>query len=206
MPTSYTAAIADDISFNDFVMGCARAMGALISMRDSPSDAVIPEWFVPSAYHKVEASNCFEQINVLCKMPIDELEKTAFESYSAELAARADAIRGKDLLRHKYSAMLEQVNAWETPTPDHLEFKSFMVDQINTSLIFDCDDSYYKEQVPLRLSGEEWLKKELLLLQKSHKYHLEEQSKEVDRTERRNLWLRQLRESLAAREAVSQGD
>jgi hypothetical protein len=191
MPTSYTAAIADDISFNDFVMGCARAMGALISMRDSPSDAVIPEWFVPSAYHKVEASNCFEQINVLCKMPIDELEKTAFESYSAELAARADAIRGKDLLRHKYSAMLEQVNAWETPTPDHLEFKSFMVDQINTSLIFDCDDSYYKEQVPL---------------QKSHKYHLEEQSKEVDRTERRNLWLRQLRESLAAREAVSQGD
>ena len=50
MPTEYTDAIADGISFNDFMMKCARGMGALIMMSDEPSDAPILEQFEPSDY------------------------------------------------------------------------------------------------------------------------------------------------------------
>jgi hypothetical protein len=36
MPTGYTAAIKDGISFEKFVWDCARGMGALVMMRDEP--------------------------------------------------------------------------------------------------------------------------------------------------------------------------
>jgi hypothetical protein len=50
MPTGYTAAIKDGISFQQFAMACARAFGALVMMRDEPSSAPIPD-FQPSNFH-----------------------------------------------------------------------------------------------------------------------------------------------------------
>ncbi|MEO6145904.1 MAG: hypothetical protein ABIT70_02405 [Sulfuriferula sp.] len=205
MPTSYTAAIANDISFNDFVMGCARAMGALILMRDKPLDATIPEWFLPSPYYADEKNKASDKMEALLCMPLCDVEKAAIDSYSAELAARADAIQGIAMLRHKYSTMLEQVKAWEPPTEDHLEFKEFMIEQINTSLIYDCNDTYYKEQVPLRLTGEEWRKKNMMELEMQFERYDEEHDKEIARTHARNRWLRELRNSLAAHESANQG-
>ena len=35
--TGYTSKIAQDITFKDFVMSCARAFGALVTLRDKPS-------------------------------------------------------------------------------------------------------------------------------------------------------------------------
>ena len=56
MPTGYTLELYDgkDITFEEFVLKCARAFGALINMRDEPRDAPIPERFEPSYYHLKE--------------------------------------------------------------------------------------------------------------------------------------------------------
>ncbi len=51
MPTGYTADIAKGITFQQYAWSCARAFGALVMMRDEPSDAPIPEAFTPSDYH-----------------------------------------------------------------------------------------------------------------------------------------------------------
>ena len=37
MPTGYTDKIKDGITFKEYAMGCARAFGALITMRDNPA-------------------------------------------------------------------------------------------------------------------------------------------------------------------------
>lgn len=54
MPTGYTAGVKDGTvtDFKAFVMQCARAFGALIDMRDDPSDVPIPKSFAPSSYGK----------------------------------------------------------------------------------------------------------------------------------------------------------
>ena len=52
MPTGYTSKIKDDITFEQYAMGCARAFDALIDMRDEASDALIPEELTPSNYHE----------------------------------------------------------------------------------------------------------------------------------------------------------
>ncbi len=50
MPTGYTDAVKDGITFDQFVLGCARGMGALVMMRDEPSGTPIPERFEPSRF------------------------------------------------------------------------------------------------------------------------------------------------------------
>lgn len=51
MPTGYTANVHDGITFEQFVWQCARGMGALVTMRDEPTGAPIPERFEPSDYN-----------------------------------------------------------------------------------------------------------------------------------------------------------
>lgn len=50
MPTGYTADLHDgkDVTFDQFVKQCARGMGALVTLRDAPWDAPLPERFEPS--------------------------------------------------------------------------------------------------------------------------------------------------------------
>jgi len=53
MPTGYTYPVVEGkiTEFSDFALSCARAFGALITMRDDPHDTPIPETFEPSDYN-----------------------------------------------------------------------------------------------------------------------------------------------------------
>ena len=58
MPTGYTAYVQEGATFEEFVWRCARNFGALVTMRDEPTDVPVPDAFTPSKYH-------LEQIAVL---------------------------------------------------------------------------------------------------------------------------------------------
>ena len=49
MPTGYTAPVQDGkiVTLKDFAWCCARGMGALVTMREAPSDAEIPRAVLP---------------------------------------------------------------------------------------------------------------------------------------------------------------
>jgi hypothetical protein len=89
--------------------------------------------------------------------------------------------------------MLRQVRAWQPPTTDHAALKEFMEKQITASI--DCDCIVYGEPPTLQ-HGAEWLAEQLRRLNYSIAYHSKHYAEEVDRTERRAQWVRQLRESL----------
>lgn len=196
MPTGYTAAIADDITFNDFAMNCARAMGALVMMRDEPTGAQIPERFEPSDYHVKAIAKAKESLLLLEAMSAAEATEKAKLAFTEETEYRNSAMQKNDDLRKKYTSMLQQVQAWEPPTQDHNGFKAFMVEQINSSIDFDCNNSYYMERNPILLSGDEWLECETAKAKKDLDYHTAENEKEIERTEARNRWVKELRDSL----------
>lgn len=196
MPTGYTDAIADDITFNDFAMRCARAMGALVMMRDEPSSAPIPERFEPSDYHAKKIAEATATLDRLADMTEVEMEQSASDAYEAAVAAQAAAIHRNATLREKYNAMLAKVEAWQSPSADHDGLKKFMVEQITMSIDFDCDNRYYRDQKPTKLTGAEWRAQEEAKARKDIAYHKTENAEEIERTEARNTWLRQLRESL----------
>jgi hypothetical protein len=196
MPTGYTAAIADDITFDDFVMSCARGIGALVMMRDEPANAPIPERFEPSDYHTKKIAEVTAALGRLADMTDAEAEQSACDAYAAAITAQAAAIHRNDTLREKYNAMLAKVEAWQSPSDDHEWLKKFMVVQIMSSIDFDCNNRYYRDQKHAKLTGAEWRAQEEAKARKDIAYHEAENAKEIERTEARNTWLRQLRESL----------
>ena len=198
MPTGYTAAIADGISFRDFVMQCARSRGALIEMRDDPLDTPIPKRFEPSDYHIKQQQIAADEGQRLQNMTAEEAEIEAERDFEQACADHARSIDKTNNLRRKYEVMLKQVRAWEPPTAEHVELKQFMIDQIVDSMKYDCDTGmdYYTRYQPQRLTGAEWLKRKLDTAVDNYKYHQDAYLKEVERVESRNRWVKALVESL----------
>lgn len=197
MPTGYTADIAKGITFEQFTLNCARAFGALITMRDDPSDTPIPEEFKPrTEYHDKALKEAKVELLKLEVLTPTEAKYKAKEEYDKEVESRAKDLKENQVLMSKYKAMLKQVRAWKPPTPDHSELKNFMVQQIKSSIDHDGHGSYYENNPVILLSGEDWRKQEIARVKRSITYHTKERKEEVERCQGRTQWVKDLRASL----------
>ncbi len=179
-------------------MGCARAFGALIMMRDDPQNAEIPESFEASTYHKDAIEKESTELNELLAMDHSTADAKAKEAHQKHIDYHTKAIAKNNALSAKYKAMLAQVEAYESPSPDHDNFKKFMADQITESIKFDCSSNYHRESLASAklMSGAEWILAEKERLEKSIDYHKKQHQEELDRTNNRNEWVKKLRDSL----------
>lgn len=197
MPIGYTYIVAnnENFTFPEFAMRCARNFGALVMMREEPLDAPIPERFEPSDYYKQEyekAKAAYE--NFIANPPTDEDLEKQYNEYVANETERFAAISAeKDMKRSRYNAMLLKVLKWQPPTSEHEGLKKFMIDQLHDSIEADCCE--YQPRIPD--------KEEYVAFHRSGKYLKEELDfyekrwrEEVERTNARNKWLSELRESL----------
>ena len=196
MPTGYTAAIKDGITFQQYAMTCARAFGALIEMRDDPMDAPIPDEFKSSDYHSkalATAKDKLASLKVLTKeaarIEADREFQESLNSYNRRLREKAD-------LRSKYQSMLAEVEAWQAPTPDHAAYKAFMAEQITQSIEWDCSTKY--DTPPECKSTDGWLSIAIAEAERSIAYHTDEHAKEVARAASRSAWVQALKKSLSA--------
>lgn len=198
MPSGYTSSIQDGITFENFAMKCARSFGACIEMRDDPLDKEIPNGFKPRTYHSKEIKRLKAEAAKIGLMSLEDAYNVSVTEYEQTLVRLK---RGKesdlDLLK-KYNSMLEQVEAWDPPTKDHVELKSFMASQIKESIRFDCSTGYYDKEIAnlTLLSPQEWLEKEKTKIWTEITYHTKEHKKDVARAKDRTTWVRQLRKSL----------
>lgn len=196
MPTGYTAAVKDGITFEQFAMQCARAMGALIMMRDEPFDAPIPERFEPSSYHLKKLAEVEKNLARYQNMSDSEVDRERLKEFQEAVAYREERIKSGNDLRSKYEAMRAQVDAWVPPTPEHEGFRDFMLRQLDESIKFDCSTAYYSE--PDLHGAAAWRDMKIAQARRDIEYHSAEHAKEVERTESRNAWLKALRDSLKA--------
>jgi hypothetical protein len=195
MPTGYTDKIKDDITFEEFAMGCARATGACITMKDDSSGEEVPQKFEPSVYHLEEMHRYQEKLNELNNLTPEEAEERAVAEHEKSFADSVNYQSNREQLKLKYDTMLEKVNAWRPPTDEHTGLKDFMIQQITDSTKFDCA-SYYGSEVPQLISGPEWLADRIDSIADSIDYHAKQHTGEIKRVAVRNLWLSQLRGSL----------
>lgn len=194
MPTGYTACIEKGVTFEQYALGCARAFGALVMMRDEPADAPIPEKFEPSDWHLKALTEAQERLKSLDGLSVEAAQICADSDHREALKKREEQIAEKAELRRKYEDMLTTVRAWTPPTPEHKEFKKFMDEQIVMSMDSDC--RVYPEEAPDPLTGRQWLDAEVESARRDIAYHTKEHAKEVERSKGRTEWVRQLREAL----------
>lgn len=200
MPTGYTAAIGEGkgITFEKFILQCARAFGACIEMRDEPMDKPIPDEFKPSDYSKKQLAEANKLVEALDAMTDAECAKKARSEYDESVKYHKEGIAKNATLKSKYEEMLAKVEAWTPPSPDHEGLKKFMREQIAESIQFDCGGSYHADALnQLRVqTGAEWRKSAIEKARKDIAYHSKSQAEENERAAKRTLWVRQLRESI----------
>lgn len=196
MPTGYTSRIADGIEFKDFVMQCARAFGALVTMRDDPFDAPVPDEFKPSSYEKSMIDRNIDRKLQLQTMTDEEAEIESQKQYEKEKASNQKYIDDHKILKLKYELMLEKVRAWTPPTKDHEELKRFMTEQIQSSIRGDCDISYWEGKTIYKMSGKDWRERELNEAVENIAYYNKKYAEELERCKQRTAWVRALKESL----------
>lgn len=197
MPTGYTAKIKDGIEFKEFALDCARAFGACIELRDEGGGGeLIPDEFQPSSYSKEAADRAREQLKSIIAMTDEEKENAAICAYEEAEDARIKALSEKAELRVKYEEMLDSVLKWKIPTVEHRGLRDFMIEQIKTSIDFDCGGDYYKTPTQ-KIGADEWFSGEVDRLEESIRRHEENYVEEVERAKARSEWVMALKESLS---------
>lgn len=196
MPTGYTADVQKGITFKQFAMNCARAMGALVMMRDEPSGAEIPEAFPPSTYNRDQLPRLRDELGKLRAMNVAEIEAAAADDFKKQTASYQERMQQREDLRVKYQAILDEVNAWTPPTPEHEGFKQFMQEQLTGSIKFDCDLGKFDTE-PAPVDPQQWIELQLQSVLRDIEYNTKADAEEVERTQKRNDWISALRTSLA---------
>lgn len=193
MPTGYTADVQNGKieTLSDYAYGCARAFGALIMMRDESSDTPIPESFEPNTKHHEDKLAIAEAI-LLVTPSSDECEQIAQDEFDEEMANYKNQVALNNQQHERYKSMLVKVVSWKAPE-DHKNLKDFMIDQLNKSIEFDI----HEPKMPVQKSGADWLTNRNDKAKWDINYHTRNIKEEIERTDSRNLWLSQLRESLA---------
>jgi hypothetical protein len=196
MPTGYTHPVQNGTitEFPEFAMQCARAFGALVMMRDDPSDTPIPDEFTPSDYHKTAIDKARAGLLALDGMTPNECDAAAVVAFNEAVASRKKRELERTTEHARYIAMRSKVEKWKPPTPDHNGLRHFMLEQLNSSIEFDC--SIYATDLPILQTGSEWLANKKDGAEKDILYHTKEHAKELERTATRNAWVKALRASL----------
>lgn len=196
MPTGYTADVQSGkvTDFRTFALQCARAFGALITMRDDPADATIPDEFQPGTHNSNALKQATERLAALSAMSPAQAEAAAQQDFKERTSAKRKYEADKEAQRARYDAMIDHVMAWTPPTPDHLEMKSFMLQQLLDSKRIDCGGEYWQTVEPL--SGEQWLAAQRMSTQRDIDYYADADRKERERAADRTAWVRALKASL----------
>lgn len=199
MPTGYTSDIYEgkDITVKDFISQCARAFGAYVMVRDEPLDAKVPDKFKPDTYHLKQLEKSKERLAQYQCMTTEEIEKKIDEDYHDMVKGNEKYYQEKIQLQKRYFNMLEKVEAWNPPTPEHNNLKDFCIKQLNESIQFDCGslDKYESEKVK-KQTPEEWINRRIESCLWDIEYHSKGWESEIKRVNERNAWIKQLKESL----------
>jgi len=197
VPTGYTQKLyeGEPQSFVEFAMGAARGMAQLYPMRDEAPDAAIPEFFEPDPREKVYLDAARLKLEELTKRSNDEWRLAMLaDNDKLEADSRKD-IERSNAMRLRYEAMLAEVDAWMPPSSEHEAMKTFMHDQLVTSIDFDCS---FQRSPTLVHSVSTYREVRLQSARDSLARAMLDWGDAVARAETRTRWVRLLRESLAS--------
>lgn len=205
MPTGYTAPVADGTitDFRTFALSCARAFGALITMRDDPATAPIPEEFQVDSHYRKRVEAARADLGAARAMTVEDAVAAQAEEARSQVEADERIRTKKRESEARYEAMLADVRGWVPPSPDHVEMKEFMVSQLVESIRWDCGDWGIDEPEPME--PEVWLARHVEQKAQALASAEEALRQEEERVAGRNRWVRQLRESLPEPQVTVEG-
>lgn len=187
--------IDNNQTFNEFAQTCAKAFGALISLRDEPLSTPIPEEFTCDPYHQNAIQETQKKLDCLL-----EMSKTQMIQYGKKQIAKKIEVYKKILqeykeINEKVNAMMEKTLTWTPPSPDHEGLKKYMIEQLKSSTqdvpYYEKEIEKLKEKPPMDVYNNE-----IKILERDIDYHQQKYKEEVQRVEKRNNWIKSLKKNL----------
>jgi hypothetical protein len=132
MTTGYTEGVESGRikSLKDFAMQCARSFGALIHMRDMPLDAPVFKKIEPEPHYQDSLNAAISELDRIKKLrPCEIIDGAARYNARREEFNRHDR-EDLTIKANRIKDMLDQVNAWQPPTIEHVGLKQFMIEQL----------------------------------------------------------------------------
>ena len=80
------------------------------------------------------------------------------------------------------------------PTSEHKGLKDYAIKQIQDSINFDCNTSYYEDVK--KETVEEYKARKINGFESDLLYHTKKNQEEIDSNNQKNSWIKQLRDSL----------
>lgn len=208
MMTGYVGyMVENNQTFEEFALTCARNFGALIMMRDESWNAPIPI-FEPTDHYTKRLAESKEELARLLAMSNDEKWAYGKAIRDRNIADGREWLEAAQRKEATIDAMLEQVQAWEPPTADHVNLKEFMIEQLMTSKEDNVKWRTESLATTISITPMEYYDAAVESAERSIARHAEMEREEIERTNKRNAWVRELRESLRSMEAITdnQGD
>lgn len=187
MPSFYTYPVADGtvVDLKPFALACARSFGALVRLRDDPSDAEVTDAvFAPSEYFPESLRRAEVRLAKLNAMSPAEREEAAATAFEEEADRWRKEVALRIATRARYNAMLEKVLAWQPPSADHQGLQTFMVAQINEAIEWDTA----LPPAPTRGTGEAWALAEAAAATRSIQYLQEKVAEELALCAQQKAW------------------
>ena len=193
MASGYTCLIGTGATFDEFIMRCARAFGPLVSMRDEPGGAPIPDEILPNERHQQNLDSLAKELAELKAMDEEDIAAAWEKEYDSEVEYYQNRILEENVLKRKYLAMLVEVDKWDPPTEDHVGLKKFMIEQINDAIKCDCGGTHTP---PVAEVPGEWYASRLRYVAGMHVHAAKEFEKAKEIAAMQTTWLKALKESV----------
>lgn len=193
MPTGYTSGILDGkiTTFSQFAKLCMSAFGAEITPR-TPSDYYSKE--IEKAKQLLKDAETLSD-EVIVQNRKSELENSKEYHLKAIAKAKVDTKNLNDILK--------DVRNWQPPTSEHTGIKNFMIEQIQTTINFDCKTKFNYDELAkielelLNLNAHEIRKDMIAKAKKDFEYYTKNYNEDVERCDKSNQWVADFLGSLA---------
>lgn len=199
MPTGYTYSVQNGevTELKEFMLSCAKGFGAFIHMRDDGISSDI-KYREVGEYYSRRLENTKREFEEFKLLSDEEIQKQLDESYERRVKEQKEGLKRFDEQKQRYLDMIDKVKEWIPPTEDHIKLKEFALEQLNSSLEFDCSDSsrnYYLQE-PFKDTVEEYRVYKIKSYLKDLEYYSKSYRDELESVEKANKWIRDLIESL----------
>lgn len=194
MPTGYTAKVQNGeiTDPKEYILNCARNFGALIHMRDSDSCEI--EKRKVDNYYLERMESSIKDYQDFIKLSDDEIEKRINKEYDEAVLRQEKGLNSFYEHEKRYQDMIEKVSEWVAPTGDHVQLKDFAINQLKTSLEYDCSDYLRKSYLKKieKQTIEEYKASMIQNYLEDIEYNSKHYKEELERVKEVNKWIDEL--------------